>query len=107
MHPHAGEAAQIICPAAMPAAAGLRDLVFMVREFQVSAAAVNVKRQAEMFFRHGRALNVPAGAAKAERAVPPNLTCGGGFPQHEISRVFLVRRYIHARAGNLVIAAAA
>jgi hypothetical protein len=47
--------------------AGLRDLVFMVREFQVRAAAVNVEARAEDVVGHGRALDVPARPSFAPR----------------------------------------
>ena len=43
-------------------ALGLRDLVLVVREDQVGAAAVDVERLAEVAVRHRRALDVPARA---------------------------------------------
>ena len=51
-------------------ALGLRDLVLVVREDQVVAAAVDVERLAEIAVRHRRALDVPARAARAPRARP-------------------------------------
>ncbi len=64
-------------------AAGLRDLVFVVREDQVEATAVNVELLAEIGRRHGRALDVPTGAAAnghccapvGETRVPAGLIC--------------------------------
>ena len=44
---------------------GLGDLVFVVREDQVIAAAVDIDLLAEFGQVHGRALDVPAGASLA------------------------------------------
>ena len=55
MHPDAGHLVDA------ESAAALRDLVFVVREDQVDAAAVDVDgRLAEQAQRHRRALDVPA-----------------------------------------------
>ena len=51
-------------------ALGLGDLVLVVREDQVGAAAVDVERLAEVAVRHRRALDVPAGPARAPGARP-------------------------------------
>ena len=48
----------------------LRDLVLVMREHQVFAAGVQVEGFAEILHRHGGALDVPAGAAVAERGIP-------------------------------------
>ena len=63
----------IQCRAKLPGAEralGLRDLVLVVREDQVGAAAVDVERLAEVAVRHRRALDVPARAARSPRARP-------------------------------------
>ena len=62
VHPIAGKA--------VASAFALRDLVFMVREGQIIAAAVNVELTAQQGLRHGRAFDVPARAPLAPRAVP-------------------------------------
>ena len=49
-------------------AARLRDLVLVMREHEIDAAAVDVEGLAEMLPRHRRAFDVPAGAAG--RAMP-------------------------------------
>jgi hypothetical protein len=70
VHPHVGEAVA-------GGAAGLRDLVLVVRELEVHAAAVDVEMRAEQRGGHRRALDVPAGPARA-RASPtgsPGLAC--------------------------------
>ena len=54
-------------------ALGLGDLVLVVREDQVGAAAVDVEGLAEVAVRHGRALDVPARAARAPGALPRRL----------------------------------
>src|SRR5690349_3704033 len=61
VHPEAGEGR-----AAMRAAA-LRDLILMVREDEVEAAAMDVDRLAEMRLDHRRAFDVPARASPAPR----------------------------------------
>ena len=52
----------------------LRDLVFVVREDEVDATAVDVDRVAEQTPRHGRALDVPAGAPGTDTVVPRRLS---------------------------------
>ena len=82
----------------------LRDLVLVVREDEVDAAAVDVEDLAlrriaageprlegldEVLPRHGRALDVPAGTARrrdAGRRGPGRILRPGGFPEHEIHR---------------------
>jgi hypothetical protein len=85
----------------------LGDLVFVVREHQIDAAAVNVEDLAEMLPRHGRAFDVPAGTAAAPGAVPARRRRVGRLPQHEVHRVALVGRDVHARAGDHVVHRAA
>ena len=63
VHPVAGEGLA-------GGAFGLGDLVFVVREHEVFAAGVEVEGVAEELGGHGGALDVPAGAAGAERGVP-------------------------------------
>jgi hypothetical protein len=46
-------------------AAGLRDLVLVVRELEIEAAAMDVEVFAELLHAHGRALDVPARATVA------------------------------------------
>ena len=64
----------------------LRDLVLVVREDEVGAAAVDVERLAEVAVRHRRALDVPARAARAPRALPERLAGLGRLPQREVER---------------------
>ena len=70
------------------AAAALRDLVFMMREDEVHAAAVQVKVLAEVFQNHGAALQVPAGAAFAPGAGPVVRAVLGfaRFPQGKVGQ---------------------
>ena len=72
----------------------LGDLVLVVRKGQVDAAAVNVDGAAEVFGRHGRAFDMPAGPAPAPGRVPDRvfrLTRFGELPEREIGRRALVR----------------
>src|SRR5213075_100352 len=68
---------------------GLRDLVLVVRELQVLAAAVDVERLAEQRAAHRGALDVPAGPALAPGRWPGRLAGLGALPQHEIERILL------------------
>ncbi len=86
-------------------ALGLGDLVFVVRELQVGAAAVQVEMRAEQFAAHRRALDVPARTALAPRRGPATLgrLVGlGGFPQHEVQRILLGIVGGHALSGAQV-----
>ena len=56
--------------AAGKGAQALRHLVFMVRENQVAAAAMDVEGLAKEFPRHRGALDMPARPASAPRTVP-------------------------------------
>jgi len=87
----------------MEHATRLGDFVFVVREDKIDAAAVDVEHFAEIFPRHRRALDVPAGAAgrgDAGGRWPGGLARRGGFPQDEILRVSLVGRDFDAGAGD-------
>jgi hypothetical protein len=67
-------------------ALGLRDLVLVVREAEVDAAAVQVEGGAEMLQGHRGALDVPARTTFAPRAGPVVVAVLGlvGFPQGEV-----------------------
>ena len=68
---------------------GLGDLVLVVRELQVLAAAVDVDGLAQVAVGHGGALNVPAGPALAPGGVPIGLTGLGGLPEGEVQGILL------------------
>ena len=79
---------------------GLGDLVLVVGEDQVAAAAVDVEAGAQVAQPHGRALDVPAGAARAPGAVPAMVALAGlgRLPDGEVERVFLARLGLDAGA---------
>ncbi|MNN92260.1 hypothetical protein D3C81_2105150 [compost metagenome] len=77
-------------------AGALGDLVFMVREDQVLAATMDVDGMAQVLPDHRRALHMPARSASAPGAAPAGLVDRGRFPQHEVQRIALVRRDLHA-----------
>src|SRR4029077_15211412 len=86
---------------------GLGDLVLVVGEDQVGAAAVDVERLAEIAVRHRRALDVPAGAARAPRAGPRRLARLWGLPRREVERALLLVVHLDAGAGLEVVDALA
>ena len=67
----------------------LCDLILMMREDQITAAAVEVKRLTEILHRHRRALDVPARASFPPRAVPRGLARLCRLPQSEVHRMML------------------
>src|SRR6266542_2403197 len=67
----------------------LGDLVLVVREDEVGAAAVDVEGLAEVPGGHRRALQVPARAARPPRRLPLRLAGLGALPQGEVQRVAL------------------
>ena len=68
----------------------LRDFVLMMREGEINAAGVNVKRLAQVFHGHDGALDMPAGAAFAHRSRPSGLVILARFPQNEVACVVFV-----------------
>ena len=97
MHPVFGEAA------AGRGTEALCHFILVMRKDQVLSAAMNVKINAQMFAAHGRAFDMPAGPAKSPGAVPARIITERRFPQHKVSRIFLVGGNLHAGAGNHLI----
>ena len=86
---------------------GLGDFIFMMRENEVAAAAVEVEGVAEVFVAHGRAFDVPARTAFAPGAVPRRFTRFRAFPEGEVHGVVLAVVDFDAGAGHHVVEAAA
>ena len=82
---------------------GLGDLVLVVREGEVAAAAVDVDRFSEIAVGHGGALDVPAGSALSPRGFPVGLAGLGSLPEGEVERVFLDVVDVNARAGLQIV----
>mmetsp|Transcript_40206 Transcript_40206/g.99515 ORF Transcript_40206/g.99515 Transcript_40206/m.99515 type:complete len:204 (-) Transcript_40206:488-1099(-) len=70
---------------------GLRQLVLVVREVEVDAAAVDIHSLAQDVAAHGAALDVPPRPPHAPRAVPRGLPRLAGLPQHEVELALLLR----------------
>ena len=68
---------------------GLVGAHLVVREHQVGPAALHVERRAEQVEGDRRALDVPAGAAATERAVPRGLVRPLAAPHDAVERVLL------------------
>ena len=99
MHPVAGQGLSA-------GGLALRDFVFVVGKGQIRPAAVDVKRLAQQFARHGRALDMPARPAGAVGAVPFSVIGLGGlgsFPQHKVQRVALALVHRDAFAGAQLV----
>ena len=89
----------------------LGDFVLVVGELQVCAATMDIKGFTQSGAAHGRALNMPTGAAWAEvmskrGAVPHRvgrLTGFSGLPQSKVKRVMLVRLHRNPLTGTQFI----
>ena len=79
----------------------LRDLVLVVREHEIVAAAVDVEAVAEDLERHRRALDVPAGPARSPGRIPLRLSGLRGLPEREVDRAALLLVDLDARARAL------
>ena len=85
MHPVVGQRAT-------KSAFSLRDFVFVMRKLQIRAAAMDIERQSQEGFTHGRALNMPARTSPAIRRIPARVgwfVLLGGFPQDKIKWISL------------------
>jgi hypothetical protein len=82
---------------------GLGDLVLVVRENEVLAAAVYVDLLPQVLEGHGGALDVPAGPSGAPGAVPGRLAGLGGLPEGEVHGVLLALAGLHSGAGHHVV----
>ncbi|OPZ82106.1 MAG: hypothetical protein BWY77_00332 [bacterium ADurb.Bin431] len=82
----------------------LGNLAFVVRKLVLHAAAVDVEALAEIFHRHRRALDVPAGKTPAPGAVPlHDVLRFGLLPQREIGRVALLLHHFEPRPRHLLL----
>src|SRR5436853_5323654 len=69
----------------------LRDFVFVMRKNQIDAASVKIERFAQVFHRHRRALDMPAGTAASDRSIPRGLfQFVWRLPKCEVACVFLL-----------------
>ena len=94
MHP-------VVAPVVADVAFRLRDLIGVVRERIVDAAAVDIQILAQILEGNAGALDVPAGIADAPGRIPLErlvLKLGLGEPEHKVVLVALVRVLFHALA---------
>src|SRR3990167_7201066 len=82
-------------------ALALRDLVFVVGEYEVYSASVNIKALSEIFESHRRTFNMPAGPPFSPRRMPKNIAVFRlpSFPQYKVRRLLFavfVQRYASA-----------
>src|SRR5690606_31815524 len=82
----------------------LCDFALVVREDVIDAAAVNVEGRSQIFERHRRAFDVPAGEAFTPRAIPAQDVFGiGFFPQRKVFRITLFATHGFARPRFLLL----
>ena len=86
---------------------GLSDFVFMVREDEVAATAVEVESIAEVLIAHSRAFDVPARTAFTPRAIPRRFARFSPFPESEVHGIVFAVVDFDAGAGHHVVEAAA
>jgi len=67
----------------------------MMGENEVLSAAVDVEGSAQVFQRHGGALDVPTRPPRAPGALPGRLPRFGGLPQRKVQRVALAVIHLH------------
>ena len=67
----------------------LGDLIFMMREDQVFATAMNINRISQILARHRRAFNMPAGTSFRPGRSPVRLARLCSLPQRKVSGMFL------------------
>ena len=98
VHPIPGEAVRT-------AAIRLRlgNLVLMVREDQVAAAAMEIKGFAQILQRHRRTFDVPSGPSFAPRTFPRRLARLRGLPKREIHRILFPRVHLDPRARHHIV----
>src|SRR2546429_1888315 len=86
-------------------ALALGNLVLMVREAQIDSASVDIELLAEVFGRHGGALDMPAGEADTPRAGPVHLAfLISVFPEREIFGGVFVFGNLHLLATMTTLA---
>ena len=90
VHPHARERRVVV-------RLRLGQLVLVMRELQVQAAAVDVERLAEVLHAHGRALDMPPRTPRSPRRLPGRLARLRPLPQREIAGVALLLAHLDAR----------
>ena len=79
---------------------GLCDFAFVVREYEVHAATVDVEVGAEIFTAHRGAFAVPTGETIAPRRRPAHDVFGLGFlPEREVDLVALFAHAVELAAG--------
>ena len=81
----------------------LHQLVLVVGEDQVEAAAVDVEVPAEELHAHRRALDVPPRPPRPPGALPRRLARLGALPQREVARMMLQRRGLDPGAGQQLL----
>src|SRR4030067_1731976 len=75
---------------------GLGDLVFVMGEDVVYAAAVDIERFAQVLGAHGRAFDVPSRPAGADLGLPERLSLFFRLPEGKVMASFLlILVYVH------------
>lgn len=78
----------------------LGNFVFMMGEDKVLAAAMDIKGVAQIFFGHGRAFDMPAGATRSPWTVPGGFARLTALPEDKIHGVFLLVAHGNTGTGH-------
>ena len=82
---------------------GLGDLIFVVGEDQILAAAMNINAFPQMLAGHGGAFDVPAWASLAPGAFPVGFSILFLLPESKIQRTAFFVVHIDTRAGFQIV----
>ena len=84
-------------------ALGLRNFIFVVRENEIAAAAVEIKRVAQIMPRHRRALDVPARPPRSPRTVPRRFSRFRRFPHGKVAGIPFLVIHFDPRTGQHIL----
>ena len=85
----------------------LGHLIFMVREYQIAAAAVEIETTAQILVGHGAAFDVPARPTRSPGAIPAGFAGFGALPECKIHRMALAVVHFHPGTGLHILQATA
>ncbi len=97
MHPNIGHGRSSM------GAAALGNFIFMMRENQIQATAVDIKDLTQILPAHCRALNMPTRTSPPPGTIPSRGIVIGRLPEHKIRRIPLIGSDFNPGTSNLFI----